>query len=70
MTKFDLLTKCEISIHTPREGSDLRNPSILFNAIQFQSTLPARGATGAGAALDASVLISIHTPREGSDLVV
>ena len=35
--------------------------------ILFQSTLPARGATFAGADLQAIQKISIHAPREGSD---
>ena len=35
--------------------------------ILFQSSLPARGATFAGADLQAIQQISIHAPREGSD---
>ncbi len=35
---------------------------------QFLSTLPARGATLADAALRQSGIISIHAPREGSDV--
>ena len=35
---------------------------------QFQSTLPARGATAAQALPDAGAGISIHAPRTGSDL--
>ena len=34
-----------ISIHAPRTGSDLRPPSELHRHKEFQSTLPARGAT-------------------------
>ena len=34
---------------------------------QFQSTPPARGATGAGGALQLCEDISIHAPREGGD---
>ena len=34
---------------------------------EFQSTLPARGATEAACILLKSRRISIHTPREGSD---
>ena len=57
-----------ISIHAPREGSDLDILTVSANPYEFQSTLPARGAT-----IDAffAVLgwhISIHAPREGSDL--
>ena len=35
---------------------------------KFQSTPPARGATGAVAVLENAVYISIHAPREGGDL--
>ena len=34
-----------ISIHAPREGSDMRPMICRINSSQFQSTLPARGAT-------------------------
>ena len=34
-----------ISIHAPREGSDVIVSDIKFIRCQFQSTLPARGAT-------------------------
>ena len=36
-------------------------------AAQFQSTLPARGATCAGKSRDFPTKISIHAPRTGSD---
>ena len=56
-----------ISIHAPREGSDLqRNARETIRAL-FQSTLPARGATSTRGHLKISRLISIHAPREGSD---
>ena len=35
-----------ISIHAPRTGSDARYPSAQRKSTRFQSTLPARGATG------------------------
>ena len=35
-----------ISIHAPREGSDLMAVSSSASRVRFQSTLPARGATG------------------------
>ena len=39
----------DISIHAPREGSDLRTQTVTPPAAsKFLSTLPARGATGAG----------------------
>ena len=57
-----------ISIHAPREGSDL---PILVNRrflIKFQSTLPVGGATGGHAdGANGPMRISIHAPREGSD---
>ena len=34
-----------ISIHAPREGSDLRRPGVKLGLAVFLSTLPARGAT-------------------------
>ena len=37
----------EISIHAPRTGSDVQSPENLCPSAQFQSTLPARGATWA-----------------------
>ena len=56
-----------ISIHAPRTGSDQDTKRIGAQAAEFQSTLPARGATsweqrGAGRRS-----ISIHAPRTGSD---
>lgn len=36
-----------ISIHALRTGSDLMLPFFLFGIYEFQSTLPARGATQA-----------------------
>ena len=56
-----------ISIHAPRTGSDgyqnLTSP--LPN--EFQSTLPARGATSAVSCYKFRRTISIHAPRTGSD---
>ena len=58
-----------ISIHAPREGSDL--PVTLARDRQhvFQSTLPARGATGSLRRKTRYFAISIHAPREGSDRI-
>ena len=39
-------------------------------SIVFQSTLPARGATGGNAPTGRVINISIHAPREGSDVAV
>ena len=57
-----------ISIHAPREGSDLQNSQFEFANAIFLSTLPARGATSSSAQQSTSAgQISIHAPREGSD---
>ena len=56
-----------ISIHAPREGSDVwpqRGPGATQ---KFLSTLPARGATGLKGLRPIFICISIHAPREGSD---
>ena len=57
-----------ISIHAPREGSDDMCPEEGAASMEFQSTLPVRGATHiylfTGIVFCA---ISIHAPREGSD---
>ena len=66
-TAQKLLTFLPISIHAPREGSDSAKDNNLLEAIQFQSTLPARGATVAIDTDREIVEISIHAPREGSD---
>ena len=111
--EFTDTVQTTISIHAPREGSDIlhklhgldlcnfnpRSPrgerplsrgpgssSGYFNPrsprgerrvhihqipvlVVFQSTLPARGATGVDFAVLVGIEISIHAPREGSDLV-
>ena len=55
-----------ISIHAPREGSDL--VMILYSRREiFQSTLPVRGATPDETVPQTLLRISIHAPREGSD---
>ena len=56
-----------ISIHAPRTGSD--DVALLSgrNSNQFQSTLPARGATNVSARREHGNQISIHAPRTGSD---
>ena len=41
----------------------------MYRAYQFQSTLPARGATPLSDCAAALADISIHTPREGSDRI-
>ena len=39
-------------------------------AAEFQSTLPAGGATNADFAIDDGYAVSIHAPRRGSDLAL
>ena len=57
-----------ISIHAPREGSDLAQAMNAFGGLlQFLSTLPVRGATAFAQPLLKFLKISIHAPREGSD---
>ena len=57
-----------ISIHAPREGSDVHYPEETSALLAFQSTLPARGATRKSPLVLVGILcISIHAPREGSD---
>ena len=62
-----LLAKVNISIHAPREGSDLHNGLTYRTDTGFQSTLPVRGATELMYKNGVSIHISIHAPREGSD---
>ena len=57
-----------ISIHAPRTGSDIRYYRTMPKYWQFQSTLPARGATSIGCLSNLVMGISIHAPRTGSDI--
>ena len=59
-----------ISIHAPREGSDLHHLAGIGQIGIFLSTLPVRGATNMLLNIYAIKDISIHAPREGSDLVL
>ena len=59
--------RMDISIHAPRTGSDSRAASRRQSRQQFQSTLPARGATVFPDARTLGRRISIHAPRTGSD---
>ena len=56
-----------ISIHAPRTGSDVPSCFALIKLVEFQSTLPARGATRCPNIYLVRVDISIHAPRTGSD---
>ena len=63
--------KFQISIHAPREGSDLMAFLAHSGTARFQSTLPVRGATGTEVVEKyPEYEISIHAPREGSDSAV
>ena len=57
----------DISIHAPRTGSDRISQEFFSISDTFQSTLPARGATGSCIELFDAREISIHAPRTGSD---
>ena len=48
-------------------GERLHTLKTKYDEAQFQSTLPARGATDSGAEIPAYYWISIHAPRTGSD---
>ena len=58
-----------ISIHAPREGCDGPRYRSHGGALRFQSTHPARGATGCAGGPENNCEISIHAPREGCDPV-
>ncbi len=57
-----------VSIHAPRAGRDVSALEILPVWSSFQSTRPARGATGKYLKLELVVLVSIHAPRAGRDV--
>ena len=56
-----------ISIHAPREGSDLRLPCSAFCTLRISIHAPREGSDSSADALLCEVRISIHAPREGSD---
>ena len=60
-------TDIRISIHAPREGSDIIGELQARTYESFQSTLPAKGATRKWYNDEKNKVISIHAPREGSD---
>ena len=62
-----LIVGITISIHAPRTGSDQFQNLTLLLRNEFQSTLPARGATVESLAMNIMNSISIHAPRTGSD---
>ena len=56
-----------ISIHAPPRGGATNLSGLCYGQGQFQSTPPARGATGVWPDDYCSYGISIHAPREGGD---
>ena len=56
-----------ISIHAPHTGSDKTAVFKTAKQVQFQSTLPIRGATAPDVRSVSGSLISIHAPHTGSD---
>ena len=56
-----------ISIHAPHAGSDLRVRVLEPDELEFQSTLPMRGATCLCRPKGETHRISIHAPHAGSD---
>ena len=66
ITEFTMLA---VSIHAPRTGRDAMLTSDGVAGLAFQSTRPARGATGAINTLPKLRGVSIHAPRTGRDNV-
>ena len=64
---IDIPCTSTISIHAPREGGDLTYLRFRVFWYTFQSTPPARGATGHRPDKVFAGVISIHAPREGGD---
>jgi len=56
-----------VSIHAPRAGSDNLREGVMSCRSEFQSTLPARGATVIFRFRSVCNSVSIHAPRAGSD---
>ena len=56
------------SIPAPHVGNSCGSTVTIAATMEFQPTLPARGATEGGQVGILLVGISIHTPRERSDL--
>ena len=54
-----------ISIHAPREGSDVADSANTLPSLLFLSTLPVRGATRAVLSTYQRGAISIHAPGVG-----
>ena len=58
---------CKISIHAPREGSDLNRCCFGFNGVVISIHAPREGSDANATKTTLEVGISIHAPREGSD---
>ena len=54
----------------PPRGGRQSSRTALMGIFQFQSTPPARGATGQKSSENRQLQISIHAPREGGDATV
>ena len=57
-----------ISIHAPREGSDLASPCLPLLTSHFYPRSPQEERPGAGVYQQAGAAISIHAPRKRSDI--
>ena len=55
-----------ISIHAPRTGSDTRKAHGIAYRVTFQSTLPARGATGTTSARHTARIFQSTLPARGA----
>ena len=67
-TSAHLRANSKISIHAPRTGSDATKPVALLCALRFQSTLPARGATGVSVGVVQNVAFQSTLPARGATL--
>jgi len=56
----------EISIHAPREGSDLESGCAAMKEWLFQSTLPVRGATHRGQTISYTLRFQSTLPVRGA----
>ncbi len=56
-----------VSIHAPNEGSDNEPVDDFIARMEFQSTLPMKGATSGLEQTVTKEAVSIHAPNEGSD---
>ena len=64
---MDIYACFDISIHTPHEGSDLKN-LLIDNGLNIISIHTPHEGSDCNALLENMILcISIHTPHEGSD---